>query len=268
MSLESFLNEYVSTIKDLFTIVFTGVATLIGILTYKRAKATILQPIRTEMAKKQSVMLSELLTVISQEEIDAFDYVQIVSVNIYSILIDYGFYFSNQKELEESISSKRHAMIPCGEDNILKGFTLCQPFDSEQNRDKAKSEAFELRKKNYEKAKKEGIVNINSIIITNEYATFVKKLSDFVTNPFMPSNIQEILKDILHAVNVNLTMHLKQTLEEFTKEFFKRYSLEDKSPFSVLGVWNEFNHKRFDLRDQFNEIKKAIRTHLRVDERW
>lgn len=268
MSLDSFLNEYIPTIKDLFTIVFTGAATLIGILTYKRAKATVLQPIRTEVVKKQSAMLSELLTVISQEEMNAFDYIQIVSVNIYSVLIKYGFYFSNQKELEELINSKRCAAIPCGEDNILKDFTLYQPFDSEQNREKAKREAFELRKKEYENAMKEGIIIIDSIIITNEHATFVKKLRDFVTNPFMPSNIQEILKDILHAVNVNLTVHLKQTLEEFTKEFFKRHSLEDNSPFSVLGVWNEFNHKRFDLREQFDGIKKAIRNHLRIDERW
>jgi hypothetical protein len=268
MSLDSSPNEFVPIVKDLFTIVFTGVATLIGILTYKRAKATVLQPIRTEVVKKQSAMLSELLTVVSQEEMDAFDYIQIVSVNIYSVLIKYGFYFSNQKELEELISSKRYGTIPCGEDNILRDFTPCQPFESEQDREKDKREKLELRKKEYDKAKKDGIIIIHSIIITNEHATFVKKLRDFVTNPFMPSNIQEILNDILHAVNVNLTVHLKQTLEEFTKEFFKRDSVEDKLSFSVLGVWNKFNHKRFDLRSQFDEIKKAIRNHLRIDERW
>ncbi|MHC4572798.1 MAG: hypothetical protein ACYS76_01485 [Planctomycetota bacterium] len=268
MSLDSFLNEYVPTVKDLFTIVFTGVATLLGILTYKRAKATVLQPIRSEVVKKQSGMLTELLAVIAREEITGFDYIQIVFVNIYSVLIKYGFYFSNQKELEETISSKRYAIIPCGEDNILKDATLYQPFYSKQDRENDKRENFELRKKEYEKAKKEGIIIIDSIIITNEHATFVKKLSDFETNPFMPSNIQESLKDLLHTVNVNLTVHLKQTLEEFTKEFFRRYSLADKSPFSVLGVWNEFNHKRFEHREQLDQIKKAIRSHLRIDERW
>lgn len=262
------MKEYVTIIKDLFTIIFTGVATVLGIFTYVRAKATVLQPIRTEVVKKQSAMLSELLTIISQEEIFAFDYIQIVSVNIYSVLIKYGFYFSNQKELEESISSKRCAMIPCGEDNILKDFTLLQPFDSIQDPEKAQRKNLELRKKEYEKAKKEGIIIIDSIITTNEHAAFVKKLNDFLVNPFMPSNIQESLTDLLHTVNVNLTVHLKRTLEEFTIEFFRRHSLEEKSPFSVHGVWNEFNHKRFHHREQFDEIKKAIRNHLRIDERW
>lgn len=268
MSLDSFLNEYVPTVKDLFTIAFTGVATLLGILTYKRAKATILQPIRTEVVKKQSRMLSELLAVISQEEVTAFDYIHIVSVNVYSVLIKYGFYFSDQKELEKLTSSKTYATIPCGEDNIMRDVKLYQPFDSEQDREKDKRDNLELRKKEYEKAKKEGIVVIDSIIITKEHATFVKKLSDFETNPFMPSNIQESLKDLLHTVNVNLTVHFKQTLEGFTKEFFRRSSLKDKSRFSVFGVWNEFNHKRFHHREQFDEIKKAIRSHLRIDEIW
>ncbi len=268
MSLDSFLNEYVPTVKDLFTIVFTGVATLLGILTYKRAKATVLQPIRTEVVKKQSAMLSELLAVISQEEITAFDYFQIASVNIYSVLIKYGFYFSKQKELEESISSKKCAIIPCGEDNVLKDFTLYQPFESEQDCEKDKRENLELRKKEYEKAKKEGIIIIDSIVITNEHDSFCKKLSNFAANPFMPSSIQESLNDLLHTVHVNLTVHLKQTLKEFTGEYFKRYSSEDKPNFSVHGVWNEFNHKRFHHREQFDEIKKAIRNHLRIDERW
>ena len=268
MSLDSSPNEFVSTVKDLFTIVFTGVATFLGILTYKRAKATVLQPIRTEVVKKQSGVLSELLTVISQEEIVAFDYMQILSVNIYSVLIKYGFYFSNQKKLEESISSKKYGVIPCGEDNILKDFTLYQPFDSEQAREKDERENIELRKKEYENAKKEGIIIIDSIVITNEHDSFCKKLSNFAANPFMPSSIQESLNDLLHTVHVNLTVHLKQTLKEFSREYFKRYSSEDKPNFSVPGVWNEFNHKRFHHREQFDVIKKAIRDHLRIDERW
>lgn len=268
MSLNSFLNEYVPTIKDLFTIVFTGVATLIGILTYKRARATVLQPIRTEVVKKQSAMLTDLLTAISQEEIIAFDYMQVVSVNIYSVFIKYGFYFSNQKELEELISSKEYAIIPCGKDNILKDFTLSQPFESEHDREKDKRENIELRKKEYEKAKKEGVINIDSIVITNEHDSFCKKLGNFAANPFIPSSIQESLNDLLHTVHVNLIVHLKQTLKEFMGEYFKKYSSEDKPNFSVDGIWNEFNHKRFHHREQFDEIKKAIRNHLRIDERW
>ena len=84
----------------------------------------------------------------------------------------------------------------------------------------------------------------------------------------MPSSIQENLNDLLHTVHINLTVHLKDTLEEFIREYFKRYSSENKPNFSIDGVWNEFNHKRFHHREQFDEIKKAIRNHLRIDERW
>jgi hypothetical protein len=220
------------------------------------------------VVKKQSAMLSELLAVVSQEEISAFDYVDIVSVNIHSILIKYGFIFSKQEELEKLIRSKSYASIPCGEDNILKDFKLIQPFESEQERETDENENKELRRKEYEQAKKEGIIIINSIAITNEHNSFCKKLSDFSANPFMPSSIQESLNNLLHTVHVNLVAHLKQTLKEFIGEYFKRHASGDKANFSVDGVWNEFNHKRFHHREQFDEIKKAIREHLRIDERW
>ena len=268
MSLDSFLNDYVPTVKDLFTVVFTGVATVIGILTYKRAKATVLQPVRTEVVKKQSSILSDLLALISEDEIVAFDYVEIVFVNVYSTLIEYGFVFSNQEELDESIKSKRGATVPCGEDFILKDFTLCQPFDDDGDRDKSKKEAFELRRQKFEKAKKAGIIIIDKVQTTNEHDKFVKKLSDLAVHPFMPSSIQEGLRDLLSTVKVNLTIHLKQVLEDFTEEFFKRDSSGDKTEFSVHGVYNEFNHKRFHHREQFDRIKADIRNHLRIDERW
>jgi hypothetical protein len=38
--------------------------------------------------------------------------------------------------------------------------------------------------------------------------------------------------------------------------------------FSVDGVYNKFNHKRFHHREQFDRIKQDIRNHLRIDEKW
>ncbi len=262
------LIDNVTIIKDLCTTAFAGVAIYLAILTYNRAKATILQPVRTEVIKKQSGILSDLLAAIAQDEIISFDYVDIVSVNACSILLRYGFYFSNQEELEKEVAAKSFGVVHCGEDNILRHFTLYQPFDSEQTAQERKKENFEQRKQEYEKAKKEGVIVVDTIIITPKHAQFLNKLRDFKANPFMPSNIQEKLKDLFHEININLKVHLKQTLEEFTAEFFKRDASSDSLSFSSLGLWNDFNHRRFPHREQFDEIKKAIREHLRIDERW
>ena len=49
-----FLKSNISWIKDVFVVVLTSVATVIAILTYLRAKETILQPVRTEVIKRQT----------------------------------------------------------------------------------------------------------------------------------------------------------------------------------------------------------------------
>jgi hypothetical protein len=262
------MGEYVTIIKDISTIIFTCVGTILGILTYKRAKATILQPVRTEVVKKQSVLLSELLSVITKDEVFAFDYIGIVGVNVYLILMEYGYVFSNQEKLKEMINSKRYAIIPCGEDIVLGNLKLFQPFDDKPDREKDKKEWVELSREKYNKAKKDGIIIIDEIVITSEHYKYFEKLRDFETNPFIPSIIQESIKDILNTVNLNLKVYLRQTLTDFTTEFVKRGLSEKKFNFSIEGIYNEFNHKRLHHHEQFEKIKKAIRSHLRIEERW
>ena len=59
-----FIKENISWLKDLFTLLFVGTGTVVAILTYRRARATILQPIRTEVIKKQSEILSSVMSTV------------------------------------------------------------------------------------------------------------------------------------------------------------------------------------------------------------
>ena len=56
-----YIKDNINWLKDLFTLIFAGTMTVVAILTYRRARATILQPIRTEVIKKQSEILSSLI---------------------------------------------------------------------------------------------------------------------------------------------------------------------------------------------------------------
>jgi hypothetical protein len=259
--------SYLTEIKELFTAIFYGVATVLGILTYCRAKATILQPIRTEVIRKQSTILSKLLTLISRDEIESLDYIKLVELNVLSILLDYGFVFSEHEDAKELVKSNTDGVVPCGENSIVGGLRLFQPFDSTQDIEKVKNEEKQRRKKKYEKARKDGIIIVDRIKITKKHNCFVDKLKDFAANPFIPSGIQESVKDLIQTVNLNLTIHLKQVLEDFTKELFKKYSSDPTLEFSTYGVYNDFNHKRH-RHNQFEDIKKEIRGYLRIEEKW
>ncbi|WP_133257241.1 hypothetical protein [Hymenobacter edaphi] len=87
------IKENSGWIKDITTVIFTGTATVLALLTYKRAKATVLQPKRTEVTKKQTKILSDFLTVIAENNnsIDsALDYVNLLNYNVDLVLREYG----------------------------------------------------------------------------------------------------------------------------------------------------------------------------------
>ncbi len=99
-----YLKENISWLKDIFTLLFVGTATVVAILTYRRARATILQPIRTEVIKKQSELLSGLLQILKGHNHSfevGLDYVNLVQLNVLMALKDYGFIFKEHEELSD-----------------------------------------------------------------------------------------------------------------------------------------------------------------------
>src|SRR4051794_38106752 len=90
-----------TSIKDIVTIAFYVIASVIAILTYLRARATILQPKRTELIKKQTEIFSNFLSFINENEnsIDnGFDYVNVYSYNVDLILLELGLIQSDNQE--------------------------------------------------------------------------------------------------------------------------------------------------------------------------
>ena len=57
----------ISTIKDILWIIFTLIATVIAVLTYKRARYTILQPLRSEIIKRQTDLLIDIMEAFSDD---------------------------------------------------------------------------------------------------------------------------------------------------------------------------------------------------------
>ncbi len=49
-------------------IIFTLIATVIAVLTYKRARYTILQPLRSEVIKRQADLLIEIMEAFSDDD--------------------------------------------------------------------------------------------------------------------------------------------------------------------------------------------------------
>lgn len=258
----NFLKDNISWIKDIFTVVLASTAIVISILTYRKANATILQPIRNEVIKKQSKLLSDLLEVLGVNGIDKkIDYVNIATETAYSNLKLYGFVFKDDSKNNEEIQAGR---IYCGESNIVRDVEVVSTFIKEAEEE----EREDIGKVRFEELKN-GIITIEWIYITSQYKEFLDKLHSYLQSPFLPSNIQAIVSQLLRDININLTIHLKDIIHNFIKDFGQRYFSKGEKPrLNFAGIYNDFNHIRINHELRINELRLSIREHLKIDQKW
>jgi hypothetical protein len=266
----TFLRDNMTWLKDLAILIFTGVATVLAILTYRRARATILQPIRSEVIKRQSELLSDLLKFLkaSGGTIDErLDYIQMVTVNAYVALKEFGFLLKEQERLDEQIKPLISSWRFFAVSGRIQDVTIVGVFKDDA-KDKAEGDELSRGKQKFEDAQK-GIVTIDKIGITKIHDQYYHQLLDFAENPFLPAVIQSILKQLVQHIDSNRDNALRKTIEGFVRDYFRRHLETGNYPtISPVGVYNEFNHARIHHAEQFERLKDAIRQYLMIDAAW
>ncbi len=267
----SYIKDNIFWIKDIFTLILVATATIVSILAYRRARATVLQPIRNAVVKRQSEILTEILSCFSKEESSpdgGFDYIGVASISAFLTLKNYGFVFKDQRETQDKIDEIYSGWLFCGEGNIIKDVEIIGIFADTNKQEKSMKEVDEIGKERFEDAKK-GVVKIDKVFFTRNHKEFVDKLAEYSKNPFLPQKIKEILNKLISDVRVNLSVHLKNTLEEFMKEFCQKYFNGESYPnISPVGVYNDFNHSRIHHNSDLNKLRIEIRNYLRIDDKW
>jgi hypothetical protein len=266
----TFLRDNMTWLKDFATLIFAGVATILAILTYRRARATILQPIRSEVIKRQSELLSDLLKFLkaSGGTIDErLDYIQMVTVNAYVALKEFGFLLKEQEHLDEQIKSVISSWRFYAVAERIQDVAIVGVFKDDTT-DKPEADDLSRGKRKFQDAQK-GIVTIDKIGITNVHDQYYHHLLDFAENPFLPAVIQSILKQLVQDIDSNRDIALRKTIEEFVKNYFRRHLETGSYPtIAPAGVYNEFNHSRIHHAEQFEKLKDVIRKYLMIDAAW
>lgn len=264
-----FIKNNIVWIKDLFILIFTAIATIVTVLTYRRAKDTILQPIRNETIKKQSEVLSQLLDFFQPNDHDfesSIDYVNIVITNVMIQFKEYGFILKDADKIFEKINKNSSGFIICGDSKKRLDLEVIQTFKIKEN----KQSWIENSKSKYDLLK-EGIVNIDRIYITKDYSLFISKLSEFKQNVFLPKKVIIILDKYTDSININLTVILKKELENLFKKYAELYFEDSKNTPEIdpIGVYNSFNHARIHYnRNTINKLIDEIREYLLIDKPW
>ncbi|MCB0745993.1 MAG: hypothetical protein KDC90_00885 [Ignavibacteriae bacterium] len=273
-NLLDFLKNNSSWIKDISTIIFTGTGTLIAILSYRRAKSTIFQPKRTEVAKIQAQILTDFLTTFTTDgnSLDrSIDYLNIFMYNVDIILRDY-----NLSDIEKI--SEKYAEY---EQNIAGWFQFLENEDykfilvegSIKDYDRLIFESnHRERQKYYERDAKKGIFDVHRIFFTKKYSQFHEKLRDLSNNPFLPNEIQKVANQIGENMTVNLHYKLKSILSKLIEETYKALNDTETSDYEVLSetfkyqtLWRIFEKERNQHDEDYELLKTKIREHLRID---
>lgn len=253
-----FIKDNITWIQSFFSIIFTFVATIVGILTYRRAKTTILQPIRSEVIKKQTELLSKLLKFTNED----VDYMSILRINVYSYLQEYGFVFKEDKIIRENIEANKVGSIIFSNKDKLETVEVLETFSE----DLTQEEIEKNKKEKYDLAK-QGIINIEQIWYDRKFAEYNEKLDLFINDPFMPKKFIGILREMDKNISFNIGPILKETLEEFFREYIGR-TKEGKLNFNIYGLYNTY-HRKFAENDEcIKRLREETRKLLYIDYEW
>lgn len=253
-----FIKNNISWVQSFMSIIFTFAATVVSILTYKRAKSTVLQPIRNEVIKKQAEILQDLLKFLRSE----IDYFPILSMNVILYLDELGFVLKNH---EETIKNIRKQI--CGSKIVTKNKNIdfvevLEPFSEDLTEEEIKKN----KESKYKKAKN-GEIEIEQVYISKSFYEYINKLNSFIENPFIPKKFITILKELKRQIDYNSGEILVESLEEFLKQYFVRYK-DGKPNFNMYGIYNMYHRKIIESNKCIEKLEDEIREYLYIDYEW
>lgn len=256
-------------IKDVATIVFAGTGTVIGILSYRKAKSSIFQPKRTEVTKVQTDILLDFLSKFTTDgnSIDqAIDYRSILSYNLELALRDYNL-------LKIDPQSKKYEILS----NSIAGWYENPGDIYSINVEEGSLEQYHkfyynpIHPKGLEKEQ----INIERIFFTKRHYEFIKKLKDLSSHPFLNKEIQNAANRLAKHLTINIQEKAKKVIEEQIIAIYKTYIEEKNSSDLNLQVTLKhavmfplFSINRIDHSEDYDLLIKEIRKHLMIDEKW
>ncbi len=232
-----FLKNNVDTIKDMVNIVFWIVTSFVAVFTYKNAKKTLFNPIKTEVTKEQLRLLTNFINKYSVNGLGVdtlIDYMNIIKITI-------DMYYLNEFNKDEENSDKidLERIQYCKE---KLGGLIEVTLDNNKRKMQFNDGNYETTRKylntNIIKSKeKENIeLLLQRVYFTSNFQSFHNDLYILRNNPFIPNEIKSKLNLINDQIIVNLQI-LYELLEK---------KLENNEELNYYNIWLEYNNIKKD----------------------
>ena len=234
-----------SVISDVIVAICTIIATVLAVITYKKAKATILQ---SEVAKQQTTLLIEILNMFSGEDRTIFMqkiYHDIMICNLYEYCGQYGCevtpYPLNECDVEEipDFEKLRAGYIILKENAVIAFNDVFQPELNSENNSENEEKDFQL----------------DVLYVTKDYQNMYFKLKAYAENPFMPEIFVPIFKELIDQIEHNLKKPFARVFETNFPIIMRQ---TEHDVIWQQALLNEFNHQK-DKKDHTQLIDKMIK---------
>lgn len=235
--------------KDVAQVIFWVTLGAISILTYRRAKKTILQPIRTEIFK---VQLEEMRTILSmfvgKDELELRHEFGLDKLFRANTLLMYDNYASTFFDIKVNREERLYSDDKCPsslitEEGMTKYFELA---DSHTQEDETVSE--EKKSDPRVRAALWAGYTQYQLCIPREFSEQEKKIKNLLENPLLPSECVTLLNEYTKIVHNNLVL-IRKILTEGAKEMPDKYPSFEKLKNSSFD-W--LNHR---YADEFIHLK-------------
>lgn len=258
LRLIEWLIKNIVILKDLLWIVFTLIATIVAVLTYKRARLTFLQPLRSEVVKRQIDEMIKLLGFFNNNNLEeTIDYRNILLGNFEIKMNELGFV---DEKSEKSLSYYKEMFVATAltkdtfdEDRYCRITPFFNPNKIENKEVKTDYELL-----------KEGIIKIHGIHLTKKYIDCMDELQKYLNSPIIPTRIKEKLEFVIADIQKNVLVKIPLVIKNV---MLAAHAKQDYyiNPIGIYSVFSEIMKKH---NDQIHDLQKEIRDYLKIDLEW
>lgn len=255
-------SDTISTIKDIFNIVFFIVIIIITILSYLKAKKTLLQPLRTEVFKEQLKVLSSILAKFNgKSEIELrkeADFDKFFTVNTVRLFDNYASLFFDIKLKEDN---RPYNLKDCPEAIIREEFLISadepykrEPLSNENDIPDPRTKAAIWNK-----------YKLPQISFPKNTINYRNEIEKMMESPLIPRKLLELLEDYKKTLNDNF-FTIEKVLENVAQELPDKYkNFETMKKATYSWVYNKYNKEFKSLKEPADKITEYLRQYYSVD---
>jgi hypothetical protein len=255
--------DYLELATKIVQIAFWAIASAVAVLTYRHARRTVLQPIRTEIFKAQLQAMSQIMGLfLGKDELALrreFDFDALFHVNLWRLIDAYAMnFFDVQIDPESRPYNWKDCPMRMGvrdSDNRPSTSHLRQP---NQDAPHPKSDP-RVRSATWSRYQTE------FIYINRKYCEAERNLNTFLENPLLPQRLVGLLTEYRWTAAQNQLL-LHEILDAAAPELPEKYTtLEQLERISPDWLWNRYMHDFKNLKPVAAEIVTFIRDYFDPD---